>query len=252
MARLRALKRDTAMALAADDWRAAFKALDAGPKDLVGPLFAHLLHPDEIVAARAAEAFALVMPELFVADPAAAREVMRQMLWRMNEESGNVGWGVPEAMGAAMAGQPALADEYHRMLLSYVVEQGEICHGNFLDNARLRHGVFRGLARLALARPELVAKASEGLSRVLDPARAAEAAPDAYVAMECHDATARGLTCLALGRAGAVGAIEAVRRWKDDLGDVRLYVEDADGLGWRMTVTSVGALARGALAVLEA
>jgi len=33
-------------------------------------------------------------------------------MWSLNDESGGIGWGAPEAMGAIMARHTGLADEY--------------------------------------------------------------------------------------------------------------------------------------------
>ncbi|MEG6551164.1 hypothetical protein V6C53_13085, partial [Desulfocurvibacter africanus] len=157
MARFRELKAGLVQALTSDDWSKQVESL-AGerPGDLIGPLFQMLLHRDDLVRWRAVEAFGLIVSSLARRDMEAARVVMRQMMWRLNEESGNIGWGVAEAMGAILAGHEGLAREYHSILVSYVREAGgDICHGNYLDNAALRRGVLWGLGRLARTRPEL-------------------------------------------------------------------------------------------------
>jgi len=82
-------------------------------------------------------------------DMEAARVIMRRLMWSLNEESGNLGWGVPEAMGAVVSMSPALAREYARIFLSYGYETGK--DDNFLDHAPLRRGVYQGAAMLARA-----------------------------------------------------------------------------------------------------
>ncbi len=252
MARFRELKAKLAEALAGEDWSERVDGLAGGrPGDLVGPLFQMLLHRDDLVRWRAAEAFGLVVPALARQDMEAARVVMRQMMWRMNEESGNMGWGVAEAMGAVMAGHEGLAREYHTILASYVREAGgDICHGNYLDNAALRRGVLWGLGRLAQARPELARKAMPDLLLVLDPARGVEG-KTAAEAVECHDAVSRGLACWVLAQLARSG---------DALGPggraaVAARIDDRTGLdlfhGGRLTRTSVGALCRNALEWLD-
>ncbi len=248
MARFRRLKAELTEALSADDWRSRVESL-AGerPGDLVGPLFQHLLHRDELVRWRTAEAFGLVAPAMARRDMEAARVVVRQMLWRMNEESGNMGWGVAEAMAAVLAGHEGLAREYHGILLSYVREAGgEICHGNYLDNAALRRGVLWGLGRLAQARPDLVRKAVPDLLLVLDPGRAVEGKP-AYEAVECHDPVSRGLACWVLGLLAAAGerleasAMAAVSAQTGNRTAFDLYDQD------RLERVTVGDLAHEAL-----
>eukprot|EP00362_Geleiidae_sp_MMETSP1317_P000447 CAMPEP_0201284794 /NCGR_PEP_ID=MMETSP1317-20130820/84991_1 /ASSEMBLY_ACC=CAM_ASM_000770 /TAXON_ID=187299 /ORGANISM="Undescribed Undescribed, Strain Undescribed" /LENGTH=71 /DNA_ID=CAMNT_0047606373 /DNA_START=1077 /DNA_END=1289 /DNA_ORIENTATION=- len=68
-----------------------------------------------------------------------ARIVMRRMLWSMNDESGGIGWGVPEAMAEVMTCNKGLAEEYIHMLISYMREDGEelFQDGNFLEHESL-------------------------------------------------------------------------------------------------------------------
>ena len=84
-----------------------------------------------------------------------ARILMRTCMWHMNEESGNLGWGIPHFMGEAMAKNARIAKEYHKILVSYIFCDAD-CDGNFLDHPELRRDVFWGLARLAEKRPELL------------------------------------------------------------------------------------------------
>ncbi|EGJ49708.1 DVU0298 family protein [Desulfocurvibacter africanus] len=248
MARFRELKAGLVQALTSDDWSKQVESL-AGerPGDLIGPLFQMLLHRDDLVRWRAVEAFGLIVSSLARRDMEAARVVMRQMMWRLNEESGNIGWGVAEAMGAILAGHEGLAREYHSILVSYVREAGgDICHGNYLDNAALRRGVLWGLGRLAQTRPELARKALPDLLLVLDPARGVEG-KTAAEAVECHDAVARGLACWVLGLLAEFGGSLG----PDVRNAVTAQMEDQTGLelfqDGRLIRTTVGDLSREAL-----
>ena len=80
-----------------------------------------------------------------------ARTIMRRLIWSLNDESGGIGWGAPEAMGEIMAENEALAREYYRILVSYIDE-----NGNVLENDELERGVMWGINRLAQKRPELL------------------------------------------------------------------------------------------------
>jgi len=81
----------------------------------------------------------------------AARGLMRRLMWSLNDESGSIGWGAPEAMAEIMLNHEGLANEYGHMLISYLREDG-----NYLDNVLLQQGVLRGLIRLARVRPGLL------------------------------------------------------------------------------------------------
>ena len=86
--------------------------------------------------------------ELARADREAARVVMRRLMWNLNDESGGIGWGVPEATGEIMARNPVLAEEYASILISYLREDG-----NFLEMEPLQCGILWGLHRLNTCRP---------------------------------------------------------------------------------------------------
>jgi len=50
-----------------------------------------------------------VVSSLAEKDMESARVVMRRLMWNLNEESGGIGWGCPEAMGETMARSAPLA-----------------------------------------------------------------------------------------------------------------------------------------------
>ncbi|MDR2488137.1 MAG: HEAT repeat domain-containing protein [Desulfovibrio sp.] len=97
-----------------------------------------------------------------------ARNFMRRFMWSMNEESGNLGWGIPEAMGCILAQSPALAREYARIFLSYGRDTGQ--EDNFVDYAPLRRGVYWGIGRLAAADADGVKPALPHLVSALEDA----------------------------------------------------------------------------------
>lgn len=96
-----------------------------------------------------------VVARLADQDTESARVVMRRLTWNLNDESGGIGWGSPEALGEIMACSHRLAEEYHFLLHSYINPDG-----NFIEYEMLQRGVLWGLGRLAYARPELVRQAS--------------------------------------------------------------------------------------------
>ena len=42
--------------------------------------------------------------------------IMRRLMWHMNEESGNIGWGIPEAFAEILAQHRRLGDEFYPIL----------------------------------------------------------------------------------------------------------------------------------------
>jgi hypothetical protein len=97
-----------------------------------------------------------------------ARVVMRRFIWNLNEESGGIGWGCPEAMGECMARSARLADEYGCILVSYL-HPGR----NYIEHPALQAGVLWGFGRLAHARPAAMTECAELLSSFLESPEAA-------------------------------------------------------------------------------
>ncbi|MCP4110041.1 MAG: hypothetical protein GY749_31720 [Desulfobacteraceae bacterium] len=125
-------------------------------RQVVNPLFSFFYSSDEKIKQRAVTAMGIVVSKLAEDDIESARVVMRRLMWNLNDESGGIGWGSPEAMGEIMARSGKLADEYHCILISYIREDG-----NFIEYEALQRGVLWGLERLANARPELVRNAAD-------------------------------------------------------------------------------------------
>ncbi len=120
-------------------------------RQAVNPLFSFFYNPDELVKWRAVTAMGAVVARLAHKDLESARVVMRRLMWNLNDESGGIGWGSPEALGEIMARQDRLAKEYAGILVSYINEAG-----NFIEHEMLQRGVLWGLGRLAHTHPELV------------------------------------------------------------------------------------------------
>jgi len=135
-----------------DDPAAAISAICRLPaRKAVNPLFGFFNSREEIIRWRAITAMGAVVARLADENMESARVIMRRLLWSLNDESGGIGWGSPEAMGEIMARHEPLAREYTKLLVSFIREDG-----NYLEHEVLQRGVIWGLGRLAHARPELV------------------------------------------------------------------------------------------------
>jgi rubredoxin len=102
-----------------------------------------LTDPDERVKWKAVTALGHLSAQLFPKDPESVRKVIRQLIWNLNDESGGIGWGMPEALGEILAEVPALQREYLSLFTAYISEAG--C---FLENPHLQKGVIWGLGRI--------------------------------------------------------------------------------------------------------
>ncbi|WP_428561840.1 MAG: DVU0298 family protein [Solidesulfovibrio sp. DCME] len=214
-------------ALAGDDRAAALATLSAIPaKTRLGPLFSLLLDKEPFVRWRAVTAFGAAMADIVAARPEDARDVWRNLMWRVNEESGNIAWGIPECMGETLACCPVLARDYHRILLSYVQDLPGDC--TFIDHPPLRRGAWWAIARLAEAAPQLCQPAL----------------PELTAALADCDPTARGLACLAVARMRPQPArtlLDALSRLAADTEPFQWYD------GWRLEAATVAHMAKQAL-----
>ncbi|MFO7599687.1 MAG: HEAT repeat domain-containing protein [Candidatus Desulfacyla sp.] len=118
---------------------------------LINPLFSFLYAGDDRLRWRAITAMGRVVARLADEDREAARVVMRRLMWNLNDESGGIGWGSPEAMGEILACHEGLAEEFASILISYARADG-----NYLEYEMLQRGLLWGIARLARARPHLI------------------------------------------------------------------------------------------------
>ncbi len=122
-----------------------------GLRRVINALLAFLYSPNALVKWRAVTAVGCVVARMADEEMESARVVMRRLIWSLNDESGGIGWGAPEAMGEIMANHEGIASEFSSILLSYIQQDG-----NALENGLLERGVLWGIGRLAQKRPELV------------------------------------------------------------------------------------------------
>ena len=188
-------------------------------KDTVNVLFSALSRQEEQVRWYAITAIGPLVALLAEEDMEEARIIMRRLLWSLNDESGGIGWGAPEAMSEIMCCHQGLAEEYVHMLLSYMRPDGEELHqdGNFLEHESLQQGVMWAAGRLGQCQRELAS--AKGMGRDLPP----------Y--LSSADATVRGLAARAIGILGPqekdLIPLEKLLKMTEDKAEVSLYTEGA-------------------------
>jgi HEAT repeat protein len=193
------------------------------PRKAVSPLIAGLFNADGNVKWHAVSALGVVMAVLAEEDMEASRNIMRRLMWSLNDESGSIGWGVPEAMAEIMANHDGLAEEYAHILVAYMREDG-----SYLELLPLQRGLMWGVGRLAEARPDLLKK--WGAPVYLLP----------Y--LDSEDPEVRGLAARALGILRFEGAKEKFAVLKNDSSGILLYDKG------KLETRTVGELAGEALA----
>lgn len=190
-------------------------------RQAVNPLFSFFYSGDERLRWRAVAAMGVVVSHLADISLESARVVMRRLMWNLNDESGGIGWGSPEAMGEIIARHDRLAKEFAGILISYIDP-----NGNFLEHELLQRGSLWGVGRLAHARPLLAKSARPFLPAFYE-------APDPYL---------RGTAIWASGPIMETSVRSMIERRLADNASLRIFRQ------MRMTQTTVSELAAEALA----
>jgi len=135
---------------------AALDKLDrlSTPK-IINVLFSLLYDLDQEIKWPAVTLMGKMVAKIADSNMEAARIIMRRLMWNLNDESGGIGWGSPEAMAEILSRHDVLAGEYASILISYARRDG-----NFLEYEMLQQGFLWGIGRLAGVRPLLIQDAS--------------------------------------------------------------------------------------------
>lgn len=202
---------------------------DVPAKDAINVLFSAICRENPQVRWFAISCMGDAVARLAEEEMEDARIIMRRFLWSLNDESGGIGWGAPEAMAEVMCRHAGLAEEYVHMLLSYAREDGaDICQdGNYIEHPLLQRGLLWGLARLSDCRPDLL--------------RQRGAAADIPPYLTAEDPTTRGLAAVAAGNLQITATVPVLQRLAGDRAALSLYSDDG------FSTTTVGALAQTAL-----
>jgi len=204
----RKLKRRVFELLRAKDVSEGLEFIGSLPgRRVINPLFSFLCSTDPQVKWRAVKAIGEVVRKVAEEDMESARVIMRRMIWNLNDESGGIGWGLPEAMGEVLAQHQGLAGEYVMILESYIQEDG-----NFLEHQPLQRGVLWGLGRLAQERPELLKNTTPHLRPFLSSG----------------DAVLKGLAVWTMGLIGGCQGDPALAELESDETEVTLYLNGTE------------------------
>ncbi len=176
------------------------------PKSTVTPLISAIYSQDRVTRWNAISVLGRVMANIADQDMEHARSIMRRLIWSLNDESGGIGWGAPETMAEAMVHHQGLYDEYARILLSYIREDG-----NYLEYPPLRRGALWGLGRLGHARPGLLREINS--RRWLLPC------------LDDADPESRGLAAWALGALGTRQDIPRLERLEGQEDRIAIFMD---------------------------
>ena len=217
----RQLKKKILALLNDDEFEKSLETVCLMPaRQAVNPLFSFLYHKDEWIKWRAITAMGAVVACLAHEDLESSRIIMRRLLWNLNDESGGIGWGSPEAMGEIMARHEGMAKEYADILVSFINKTG-----NYIEHEILQRGVLWGLGRLAYVRPGLVRYATA----YLDPF------------LHSKDPNLRGLAAWVAGAIPSEMTTSSLMHLIDDEASINIFID------MRMKKNTVSRLAAAAL-----
>ena len=201
----RALKKRLLLFLQSEEFVSNLdRLLELTPRQAVNPLFSFFHHRDPLIRWRAVTAMGIITAALAENEMESARVIMRRLMWTLNDESGGIGWGSPEAMGEIMARNHDLACEFGCILVSYINEEA-----NYLEHEVLQRGVLWGLGRLGFVYPEHM--------RV--------AAPAFQPFLQSADPNHRGLAAWAITPLGDENAIPLLEDLTRDESEIMLYTD---------------------------
>jgi hypothetical protein len=178
-------------------------ALEHGGK-ITNGLMAFLAEMDEQKKWPAVKALGVVTARLYELDPERAKKVLRQLIWNLNEESGGIGWGIPEAFGEILAMVPALQKEYACLLVAYIAEGP--C---FIENETLQKGVLWGLGRL----------------RQIEERLKNEALPFLIKSLKNGDSSLQATAVWALGEIGGIEAVPFFKSLQRENEMIKLFID---------------------------
>ena len=153
----------------------------------------------QYIAWRAIEAIGLVSKELAESDAETVRNIVGRLLWMIRDESGGIGWSVPETLGEIVRHNPQLCADIAPIIAS------------FHEEKMLTAGVLWALGRIGRINNETVGYAI----------------PIVLPYLQSADPTLRGYAALALGRLGAIGAVSKLEQLRSDNNAVTFY-EDGE------------------------
>jgi len=221
----RVLKKDIKRLLRSGSLDVAVQKIMSMPlRAVINPLFGLLLSTDSKTKWKAVAVIGQVVTRLADEDMESARVIIRRLMWQLNDESGGIGWGCPEAIGEILACHRALAEEFSKVLISYIREDG-----NFLEHEPLQPGAVWAVGRLAEAWPDLV----QGASTYLLPF------------LNSHNNTLRGLAIWSLGLVREAQAEAKILSFMEDDSPLEIYHNR------HLESTTVGQLSKEALSRIQ-
>jgi hypothetical protein len=172
----------------------------AGDKRVLSQLLSLTYTADDLLGWRAVKALGLAAAQVARQDAEFVRNILRRLMWSLNDESGGVGWRSPQAMGAIIAQCPRQFAEFVPIVVSLFD----------LDEIHFYPGVLWAIGQIADRDRALVGLA---LSQVL-------------ACLSEPDPQTRGVAAWCLGRLGDAEAIAALEPLRTDPAMLSVFSDD--------------------------
>jgi hypothetical protein len=206
-ASIRALKKQTLKILESScDYHDLLKICGGSLLRIINSLFSFLYNKNPVIKWNAVTAMGSAVSSLAETDKESARNIIRRLMWNLNDESGGIGWGSAEAMGEILAKNRNLALEYWPVLLSYAREDG-----NFQEHKLMQRGVLWGIGRFCESWPEIP---GDHAKKHIIPF------------LESDDTHVRGLAVWIMGYLKAKESIPRLVELKEDENIIQIYYKE--------------------------
>lgn len=160
-------KQETEAVLTREDWGALRELARGGVSRIVRYLVTRLYSGEETEKQRAVRALGALAADTSILDSRRATDLMRRFVWALNDESGAVPYGVPEAMGEVLAVRPDLQPAFLPILCALLTEN------DLRQTGPIERGAIWAVGRVGPAAmrkaPEVVAALRDAASRHPDP-----------------------------------------------------------------------------------
>ena len=187
-------------------------------KKVLRALLKLLYHEDDHIHWLAADAIGRYGAALAKDDPEKTRELVRRLLWNLNEECGASPWGSVEAIGAITAQRPDLFNNYVSILFP------------FHEDENLYPGVIWTQVQVGRTLPDVVA----------------EYIPFLLASLKHPSATIRAYAAWALGEVKVCEATEALQQLLQDNAVASIYE-----CGGQYRATTVAETVQTSIAILQ-
>jgi hypothetical protein len=170
-------------------------SLSASRKRTLTMLISLTYDREDIISWRAMEAIGVFTGEFADSDPETVRHTVERLLWMIRDESGGIGWSVPEILAEIVVNNPTLCSDIPPIIVS------------FHDEPPLRAGVLRAIGRIGTLSQEMVD----------------DALPVVRMYLHSDDSTVRGIAAWALGKLNMPEIENELRALATDDAPVTIY-----------------------------